>query len=253
MTTLTYRHYLQLDKILDAQAPISLQQGTAIHDEMLFITVHQVYELWFKQILHEMDSILSIFSQQTLNDTVLLRIVARLQRITKIQHLMIDQVKILETMTPMDFLEFRDLLGQASGLQSYQFRLLEMKLGVPYDINKIPFFASLDANTQEAFAQTATKPTLLTLVEKWLERTPFLITDDFSFWDNYKHAVEVMLKQDKQKIENETALSSSEKESRLLQHQQTEKQFQSLYDDAIYNEYVTAGDRRISRIANTDR
>ena len=80
------------------------------HDEMLFIITHQVYELWFKQILFEIDSIFEVFHAKVIDESQVGIAVSRLHRINEIIQLLIDQIKILETMTPMDFLEFRDLL-----------------------------------------------------------------------------------------------------------------------------------------------
>ena len=130
---LSYSSYLQLDKILDSQSLRSEKQENLVHDEMLFIIIHQTYELWFKQILHELDSIILMFKGNYVLEENTGRVVARLDRIIEIQKLLIDQVGILETMTPMDFLEFRDLLTPASGFQSLQFRQIENKLGMDAD------------------------------------------------------------------------------------------------------------------------
>ena len=127
---LTYRKYLQLDTILDSQHLKSEENGNQIHDEMLFIIIHQAYELWFKQILHELDSVLTMFKGNYVQEENLGIVVSRFDRIIEIQKLLINQIGILETMTPMDFLEFRDLLTPASGFQSAQFRLIENKLGM---------------------------------------------------------------------------------------------------------------------------
>ena len=126
---LSYGNYLQLDRILNAQATKSKETGNEVHDEMLFIIIHQVYELWFKQIQHDLDSVIEMFKGNFLEENIGI-VVARLDRIIEIQKLLIDQVGILETMTPMDFLEFRDLLNPASGFQSAQFREIENKLGM---------------------------------------------------------------------------------------------------------------------------
>ena len=126
---LSYGDYLELDKILDSQSLKSEKNGNMVHDEMLFIIIHQTYELWFKQILHELDSIIEMFKGNYVEEENTGIVVSRLGRIIEIQKLLIDQVSILETMTPMDFLEFRDLLSPASGFQSIQFRKIENKLG----------------------------------------------------------------------------------------------------------------------------
>ena len=125
-----YRDYLQLDKILNAQVPLSAAQGTPAHDERLFIIIHQVYELWFKQIQHELDDVLDIFSKEYIDEKQIGIAVSRLRRITEIQKVLVDQLNVLETMTALNFLEFRHLLSPASGFQSVQFREIENKLGV---------------------------------------------------------------------------------------------------------------------------
>ena len=95
------------------------------HDETLFIIVHQVYELWFKQLLHEIDAVVRLLiAGRALQALRLCR------RITEIQRVLIQQLRVLETMTPLDFVEFRDLLNPASGFQSYQFRAVEFRSGL---------------------------------------------------------------------------------------------------------------------------
>ena len=122
-----YWSYLHLDELLSAQEPLS---DPAAHDELLFIVVHQAFELWFKQILFELDAVLDVMGQEVVAEKDMGEVVARLARITKVQRLLTDQIEVLETMTPLDFLEFRDVLIPASGFQSVQFRLIENKLGL---------------------------------------------------------------------------------------------------------------------------
>src|SRR6201994_2385058 len=130
-----YSDYLQLEKILGAQQPESDRLGIHAHDEMLFIVIHQAYELWFHQLLYEADSVIAIFGQPTLNDNSpeLQTIVHRLSRCATILKVLVHQIDIMETMTPMDFLDFRDKLRPASGFQSVQFKLLEARLGLKYE------------------------------------------------------------------------------------------------------------------------
>ena len=97
---------------------------------MLFIIVHQAYELWFKQILYELDQVQGVFAGTMVDDRAIGSVVHALMRITEIQRLLIQQLTVLETMTPLDFLDFRDLLFPASGSQSLQFRLIETRLGL---------------------------------------------------------------------------------------------------------------------------
>lgn len=115
-----YHDYLQLDKILDAQHPESDKRGLPAHDEMLFIVIHQAYELWFKQLHHEVDSMLAVMGKPSLNDNSpeLQTIVHRVNRCVTILRVLVHQIDIMETMTPMDFLDFRDMLRPASGFQS---------------------------------------------------------------------------------------------------------------------------------------
>ncbi|MEO7982907.1 MAG: tryptophan 2,3-dioxygenase family protein, partial [Bacteroidota bacterium] len=112
-----YHDYLQLDKILNAQSLESDKQNLAAHDEMLFIVIHQAYELWFKQLHHEADSVVAIMSKPALNDhsPELQTVVHRLSRSVTILRVLVHQIDIMETMTPMDFLDFRDMLRPASG------------------------------------------------------------------------------------------------------------------------------------------
>ena len=118
---LNYADYLNLENILNSQKLKSAEQGKPAHEEMLFIVIHQVYELWFKQILHELDSILNTFNQNSIEESDVSLAVLRLDRIIEIQKILIDQIRVLETMTAMDFLEFRDYLFPSSGFQSAGF------------------------------------------------------------------------------------------------------------------------------------
>jgi tryptophan 2,3-dioxygenase len=118
---LTYSSYLKLDQLLALQQPVSAGKA---HDEMLFIIVHQTYELWFKQILHELDHL-----QTLLKTADFPRAQFSLKRILAVLEVIIVQLDALETMLPLDFLAFRSRLETASGFQSVQFRELEFILG----------------------------------------------------------------------------------------------------------------------------
>ncbi|MGH7186391.1 MAG: tryptophan 2,3-dioxygenase family protein, partial [Pseudomonadota bacterium] len=132
-TPLTYAGHLQLDRLLACQDRQSERHGRPAHDEMLFIVVHQAYELWFKLVLFELDRIEVVFAGPRADDRSLGTVVQGLERIVQVQKLLIHQLDVLETMTPMDFLDFRDLLVPASGFQSVQFRLIETRLGLRAD------------------------------------------------------------------------------------------------------------------------
>src|SRR5213082_2667651 len=121
MPPLTYANYLDLEKLLTLQKPRSTPPE---HDEMLFIIIHQTYELWFKQLLHEFEKIKTDFSAGDLFGAI-----HSFKRVRTIMKVLVAQIDILETMTPTSFSSFRDRLETASGFQSIQFRELEFLLG----------------------------------------------------------------------------------------------------------------------------
>lgn len=118
---LTYASYLKLDQLLDLQEPRSMPPE---HDEMLFIIIHQTYELWFKLLLHETDKVMRDFRANDLFGAI-----ATWKRMRTVMKTLVGQLDILETMTPLSFASFRDRLDTASGFQSYQFRELEFVFG----------------------------------------------------------------------------------------------------------------------------
>ena len=186
-----YHDYLQLEKILNAQSPESDKNGLPAHDEMLFIVIHQAYELWFKQLHHEADSIVGIMSKPALNDNSpeLQTVVHRLSRCVTILRVLVHQIDIMETMTPMDFLDFRDMLRPASGFQSWQFKELEAKLGLKFEHRhgKEYYTAQLRPEHVDIIKKAEGSKSLLQLLNNWLERMPFLKEGaDNPFWENYK-------------------------------------------------------------------
>ncbi len=247
---MNYHDYLQIDKLLSCQKLESAAQGKPAHDEMLFIVVHQVYELWFKQILTEVDSILEIFKSERVDERLMDLIVARLRRIVEIQKLLIDQVGVMETMTPLEFLEFRDLLIPASGFQSMQFRTLETKLGLKRDnrlkYNAADFDQSLQPAQRPAIAQIESEPGLFDRVEQWLERTPFLKMQGFDFWKNYKKTVEESLKADLKIIDENPSLGPEDRKRNEAILQGSLASFQALFDEKSYLKSRDAGEWRLS-------
>jgi len=177
MPEIHYHDYLQLDKILSAQFPESVKRQLPAHDEMLFIIIHQAYELWFKQLHHEVDSVVSILARPSLNDNSpeLQTVVHRLNRCVTILRVLVHQVDIMETMTPMDFLDFRDMLRPASGFQSWQFKELEAKLGLKFDHRhgKEYYTAQLRSEHVDLIKKAENEQSLLQLLNSWLERMPF--------------------------------------------------------------------------------
>ncbi len=245
-----YHDYLELDSLLKSQKLLSEKNDVEAHDEMLFIITHQVYELWFKQILYEIDSIFEVFDRNIIDESHVGIAVSRLERVNVIQQLLIDQIKILETMTPMDFLDFRDLLTPASGFQSAQFRLIENKIGLQKDnrlgFGGVDYKTKINEHQLEDVKKSENSQSLFDLIEHWLERTPFLEFDDFNFWEQYRNAVGEMISNDKKIIEMNENLPDSEKQNYLKQYRSTEKMFSSLFDESIFSKRLRSGESRLS-------
>ncbi len=187
-----YHDYLQLDKILHAQERESVKAGKPAHDESLFIVIHQAYELWFKQLHTEVDSALILLQNPRLNDNSpeLQTLVHRLDRCVTILKVLVHQIDIMETMTPQDFLEFRDLLRPASGFQSWQFKELEAKLGLKFEhrFGQQYYLSQLRPEQIELIRQAESAQSLLQLLNAWLERMPFLDEEAADFWPAYEQA-----------------------------------------------------------------
>jgi tryptophan 2,3-dioxygenase len=155
---LTYGSYLRLEQLLDAQ---HLESEPPAHDELLFITIHQVYELWFQQLLHEAqtvrDALMSTDAASGGRDLWFARHV--LTRMHVIERVLVQQIDVLETMTPQDFLQFRQRLAPASGFQSVQFRALEFLSGAK-DPGYVHRFKGLTGPEKERLARRLAEPTL---------------------------------------------------------------------------------------------
>ncbi len=183
-----YADYLQLDKITGAQEPESFKEGRdPAHDEMLFIIIHQAYELWFKQVLFEVNSVIGIMDKPVVNDNSpeMQTVVHRLKRVVTILKVLVQQIDIMETMTPMDFLDFRDMLRPASGFQSYQFKVLEAKLGLKFEHRhgQNYYLSQLKEKDIAIIKEAEDGKSVIELINAWLERMPF-ITD--AFWKHYE-------------------------------------------------------------------
>jgi tryptophan 2,3-dioxygenase len=250
---LYYGDYLKLDQLLGAQQPESARTGDAAHDEMLFIIVHQAYELWFKQILHELRSIVAMFSDEIVDDRQMGRIVARLERIHIIQRLLIGQIEVIESMTPLDFLEFRDLLIPASGFQSVQFREIEALLGMKSDM-RLPadqefVYSRLSEADRRRLDQADRQTSLLDATQAWLERLPFLSFGDFDFWREYARAVERMLRRDRAFVENNPTLPESVRQVQLAEMNNMQARFDSILDEQQFEALRSSGEIRFSHDA----
>ena len=189
MKPVYYSEYLQLDKILNAQEEESKKNGVRADDEMLFIIIHQSYELWFKQILHEVGIVREIFLKQNIEDSSsdMHNAVHRLKRVAIILQMLVDKISILETMTPLDFLDFRDFLRPASGFQSIQFKMLEALLGLPFDqrFGQQYYISQLNQADIDRVKKTESEVSLFNLVNEWLKRMPFLT--DKQYWNEGDH------------------------------------------------------------------
>lgn len=247
-----YGEYLRLDQFLDSQHPVSAQyQENEAHDEMLFIIVHQAYELWFKQILHEVNSILAVFQKPTLDVKHYGKIIQRLNRVNEIQKLLNQQIGILETMTPLDFLDFRDYLVPASGFQSIQFKEIEILFGLKMEhrinFDKVSFYKRLNDEDREHLIQLENQSSLFDCIESWLERMPFLEKENFSFLKAYQSAVNNMLNSDLAIINSSSHLSDEDKTFQQNDLDKTRKQFDAIFNEQTFQALAKEGQFRMSQ------
>jgi tryptophan 2,3-dioxygenase len=248
-----YDEYLQLEKLLGAQQRESEKKGRPAHDEMLFIIIHQVYELWFKQILFELDHVLKVYSQVPVPEASMGQVVRALHRINEIFRILVQQVSVLETMTPFDFMDFRDDLYPASGFQSLQFRLLETKLGLS-SAKRIPFAGShylkhLPPDQQKAIEAEMSAPSLKDHLQSWLERTPFVAEGTFDFWNQYFDSVRKMIEGDMEMVQRNPRLSDDDKKVSLARLQTSLDNFAMLSHDQNYKTLQDSGFFELSRKA----
>ncbi|CAJ0578564.1 unnamed protein product, partial [Mesorhabditis spiculigera] len=253
----TYGEYLQLGKLLSCQRMQSTESGHQVNDEHLFIVIHQAYELWFKQIIFDIDIVRSHLNNTVVDETKTLRIVSGLERTVRILKLLADQMHILETMSPLDFVEFRKYLTPASGFQSLQFRLLENKLGV-LPQRRIRYNAQnyrnvfADSSDLEELRKSEEEPSLLRLFESWLERTPGLKGPDGceeeGFWPQYEQAVDRFLsdlKADAQNPEHPQQIQ----DQLMAEYHKTADSFNSILDVERHNQQRKCMERVLSHEA----
>jgi tryptophan 2,3-dioxygenase len=162
---LTYADYLKLDQLLGAQQPLS-----GLHDEMLFIVIHQTKELWMKEMLHELR-----FAIQLVQDDRFAEAYKALSRVSRIQSVMTLSWDVLSTLTPVDYLKFRDVLGTSSGFQSAQFRELEFRLGIK-DERYLGHYPA-DGDDHQRLRQALEEPSLRDASTAALERAGFDLGD----------------------------------------------------------------------------
>ncbi|KFV40892.1 Tryptophan 2,3-dioxygenase, partial [Gavia stellata] len=178
----------------------------------------------------------------------MLKVITRMNRISMILKLLVEQFSVLETMTALDFFDFRYYLSPASGFQSLQFRLLENKIGVPQSLrvpyNRRHYRDNFKGQDYELLLKSEQEPTLLQLVEAWLERTPGLDAEGFDFWGQFE--VNVL-----KGLEEEFALvqakpESEEKDDLLCEFQKQKDVLLSLFDEKRHEHLLSKGERRLS-------
>lgn len=249
-STIHYHSYLKLDKITGAQELRSEEVGKPAHEEMLFIITHQAYELWFKQIIHELNSVLKMFADDKVDEKNIGTAVGRLQRIEEILDLLVKQIGIMETMTPLDFLDFRAYLFPASGFQSFQFRMIEALLGLPQKkritYNNHHYAAFFPENQKGILEDIYKKGTLFDAIQDWLERTPFIKYGNFDFLKEYDTAVRAMIDKEQAAIDVSDYLTDQEKTMRKKMLGDTNTYFQAVLNKDAHNKLVADGALRLS-------
>lgn len=234
-TPLDYGTYLALPELLSCQRPVAPHHGRLAHDEMLFVIVHQAYELWFKQILHELDRVERLFGAPMVAEDTLPDIVRGLERTVAIVKLTVQQLDVLETMTPLDFLDFRDLLSTASGFQSLQFRLIEARLGLA-EARRLLFDSRaaherLPDRDRATLARERERPSVLGALDAWLARTPFVSMGDFAFDRAYREAIDAMLDQEIARIREELAAEPERRTQEIDALERARDAFGDLFSD----------------------
>lgn len=247
---LYYADYLALDAVLGAQHPESDKHGAPAHDEMLFIITHQTFELWFKQVLFEVGSVIELLNPDYVPESHIALCLSRIKRVNRIMEHLAAQFTILETMSPGEFMDFRYFLNPASGFQSVQWRTLERTLGLKDQRRVMKNYTDSLSHTHQQDLEGATSgPSLFDVVGRWLENLPFMKYGDFSFWEAYRQAVNDMFERDRSDIRALAEVEHREPADALAQIDASENGFLALFDEASYNDLVEKGVRRLSQRA----
>jgi len=228
-----YSDYLQLDVLLNAQSPESGRGDREVHDETLFIIAHQVHELWLKEILHELKSVLALFSSVPLDGQKIGLIAARLSRLVAIQKIINRQIEVLETISPLDFLDLRDSLFSDAIFQSSQFREIELRLGLAARANP-ESFNRFRPEEREALLKACEEKTLSEAVDNWLANMPFRSLDGGEFWLGYRRMVHDMLQKDYEWVQNNRRLSGWERQGQLGKLENARYRFDALFKPEEY-------------------
>lgn len=245
-----YSDYLQLDTLLNAQHPESDKQGAPAHEEMLFIITHQAFELWFKQVLFEVGSIIELLDRDYVPESDVAVCHARLRRVNRIMELLCDQFSLIETMTPSEFMDFRAFLNPASGFQSMQWRILERKLGLAQDRRVLKHYTdALTDEHRQQLDEASKGASLFDVVERWLEKIPFMESGEYAFWESYKNAVKDMLQNDRKEVRTLAEAEHRDPTDALNQIDANERGFLALFEADSYAELLENGSRRMSQKA----
>ncbi|KAJ7409187.1 Tryptophan 2,3-dioxygenase [Willisornis vidua] len=249
---LSYGEYLQLDKILNAQELESEKKGKKIHDEHLFIVTHQAYELWFKQILWEMDSVRVIFQNGHVRDERnMLKVITRMNRISLIMKLLVEQFSVLETMTPLDFFDFREDIEMLEHVQKKAAKLLkglehnfyEKQLREPVLFNLEKRKLREDLTTLYNYLKGGgSKIGVRLFSQAWLERTPGLEAEGFDFWGQFEVNVLKGLEEEFALIQGKT--ESEEKDDLMSEFQKQRDVLLSLFDEKRH-EHLLSKDNHV--------
>lgn len=246
-----YSEYLNLDPVLTSLKPCSDAAGHPERDERLFIRFHQIYEIWFAQILDELNDLQTRLSAPTIAERQMEHILADIDRINKIMTVIEEQMPVLETMEAQTFVNFREYFGTASGFQSWQFRLIETRLGLRRD-ERIPVFhGHFDENLKEEsrrrIKDAESIPSLFDLIDSWLSRTPFIAWGAYDFRDAYRNAVLSLFQESdtkaKQKFDGEKLTT----ERAAIDKGRTK--FEGIFDEAKHAEAQKQSTWRLSHKA----
>ena len=212
--------------------------------------MHQAYELWFKQILHDLSSVIPLFNKERVDESSMNTVVQRLERVVLTQKLLLDQLTILETMTPLDFLDFRDLLYPASGFQSLQFRTIENILGLKskdrLTYNKASYESHFPKEQAQQLKHIESQDSLFELIDRWLARTPFLKLKGFDFWKEYEDSVKSMFLREREIIKNNNLLDENSKQQNYKIIEGSEQLFSAIFNEEEYNNLREQGLWRLS-------
>ena len=227
---MTYGNYLRLDDILSLQEGPLGYSPKPCNDELHFIIVHQAFELWFKLVLSELKEVHGLMNKEHIEEGSMPKIVHHLKRVSSVFNLMSQQWKVMETLTPQDFLSFRDRLGTSSGFESWQLRQIETILGLEQQqreagMDPVKHMARLAKEGKISkdvlvdFQARINSPSLCDLLDNWLSRTPINgslstdLTDEKVITEYVESHLEAMSKQSEIVIEHYLSIGHGDESS----------------------------------------